>query len=168
MKKDGEWLKQKLAQNGFDLQDLSKQSGISLERLEEIAASQSTDQEDWNVILSVLNDYPTLYAPSSDLIGEIQSRIEAAGEDDPCTVFYGVNQGDLLFVLCQFSDLSLHGANVSPQYLFSLKFQSEIRNSRFRIHLEAGFLFEQFSSITKKERYPLRHKGRSARSGEAF
>ena len=31
-----------------------------------------------------------------------------------------MNQSDLLFVLCRFADLSLHGANVDPQYLFLL------------------------------------------------
>ncbi len=120
MKKDGEWLKQKLAQSGFTLEDLASQSGLPQQQLEKMANNEEGTDEEWNMILSVLNDYPTLYMPSADLLDEIRNQIQSSSPTDPCTVYYGINQSDLLFVLCRFADLSMHGANVDPQYLFSL------------------------------------------------
>ncbi len=55
MRRDGEWLKQKLAQSGFTLEDLANQSGLPLGQLEKIARNEEGTDEEWNEILSVLN-----------------------------------------------------------------------------------------------------------------
>ncbi len=120
MKINGQWIEQKLSQNGFTVSDLAAQSGLDAETIEKMIKTDEGEELDWNTVLSTLNQYPALYAPANDLLAIIEGQIEQSSADDPCTVFYGVNQSDLLFVAIQFSDLSVHGANVSLDYLHRL------------------------------------------------
>lgn len=114
------WLEQKLAQNGFTLEDLSKQTGIDRSTLLKMAEKEEARDEQWNTVLSVLNSYPILYTPSADLLDLLRQRIEQSSAQEMCTVYYGVNQSNLIFALCQFEDGSIHGANVQPDFLRSL------------------------------------------------
>lgn len=111
------WLEQKLAQNGFTLKDLAAQTGLSLEAIEQLSKTERGSDPQWNLVLSTLNSYPALYAPGRDLCDLIGMRIQEEGRDALCTVYYGVNQSDLLFVACRFDDASLHGANVDVSLL---------------------------------------------------
>lgn len=115
---DGKWLVQKLQQNGFTLQDLAGQSGIALPVLEKIANSDEGSAQDWDTILSVLNQYPAVRYPASDILDDIAADIETYGSDAPCNVFYGVSDNSLVF--CEYQCLDgggLHGANVDTTYL---------------------------------------------------
>ncbi len=120
-KANGSWLAQKLLQNGFTLQDLAAQTGLDLNTLQAIVDHNEADPQVWAVVLETLNQYPTLYYPAGDLIQEIQAQIEATSASNDCLVYYGVNQGELVFALCRFEDGSLHGANVDPTYLHTLQ-----------------------------------------------
>lgn len=106
------WLEQKLAQNGLTLADLSKQTDLPLQTLEELSKTEKGTSPEWNLVLSTINSYPALYAPSQDLPALLESRMQSEGDDAQCIVYYGVNQSDLLFVACRFDDGTLHGANV--------------------------------------------------------
>ncbi len=117
---DGEYLEQKLSQNGFTAEDLSEQTGLDLKTVESMIQDNKGSQEDWDVVLGILNQYPVLYYPAGDIVDEINQQIGQTGDDDTCTIFYGVNQSELVFALCQFTDGSLHGANVDPTYLHRL------------------------------------------------
>ncbi|WP_323089093.1 hypothetical protein [Allobaculum sp. JKK-2023] len=117
MKINGQWIEQKLSQNGFTVQDLSDQSGLDVAEIQKMIETSEGNELDWNTVLSTLNQYPALYAPANDLLTIIEGQMEQSSADEPCTIFYGVNQSDLLFVAIQFSDLSVHGANVSRDYL---------------------------------------------------
>lgn len=118
---NGKWLLQKLSQNGFTLQDLANQTGIDVNTLQTIVDTNQADQMVWDVILDTLNQYPTLYYPASDIVSEIEAQIQATSAENTCTIYYGVNQGELVFALCRFDDGSLHGANVSCDYLHSFQ-----------------------------------------------
>lgn len=118
---NGKWLAQKLLQNGFTLEDLANQTGIDITTLKAIENTNQADQDVWDVVLDTLNQYPTLYYPASDIVSEINAQIEATSADNTCIVYYGVNQGELVFALCRFDDGSLHGANVSCDYLHSFQ-----------------------------------------------
>lgn len=120
MQNKGELIKQKLSQNGFNVQDLASQSGLSVDQIEQVIKTGEADEETWNIILDTFNQYPALYAPADDLLAEIKGQILQSSADDPCTIFYGVNQSDLLFVAVQFADLSVQGANVDLDYLHRL------------------------------------------------
>ncbi|UNT96877.1 hypothetical protein [Allobaculum mucilyticum] len=111
------WLEQKLAQNGFTLHDLSVQTGLSMDVLQKLNQQGKGDSEEWNIVLDALNQYPVLYAPDPQILSDLSERIEEEGGDASCTVYYGVNQSDLLFVLCRFDDGSLHGADVETDDL---------------------------------------------------
>lgn len=117
---DGEYLEQKLSQNGFTAQDLSGQTGLDLKTIQAMIANNEGSQDDWNIVLDTLNQYPVLYYPAEEIIEDINDRISQDGDKDPCTIFYGVNQSELVFAVCQFSDGSLHGANVNTTYLHRL------------------------------------------------
>lgn len=115
---DINWMNQKLAQNGFTLQDLSEQTGLPLEKLETISSTSSADEADWNLILDTLNDYPALQAPAADILQDLQQDIETYGADAQVRVYYGVNQSDLIF--CEYECLEdgrLHGAPVPITFL---------------------------------------------------
>lgn len=118
---NGKWLLQKLSQNGFTLQDLANQTGIDVNTLQTIVDTNQADQMVWDVILDTLNQYPTLYYPAGDIVSEIEAQIQATSAENTCTIYYGVNQGELVFALCRFDDGSLHGANVSCDYLHSFQ-----------------------------------------------
>ncbi|MBF0578462.1 hypothetical protein IM774_01365 [Erysipelotrichaceae bacterium RD49] len=120
MQNKGEFIEQKLSQNGFNVQDLANQSGLSAGQIEKMIKTSQADEEEWNIVLDTLNQYPALYAPADDLLEEIKGQIAQSSPDDPCTVFYGVNQSDLLFVAVQCADLSVLGANVDLGYLHRL------------------------------------------------
>lgn len=121
MEAKGKWLAQKLLQNGFTAQDLAAQTDLPLSTIQSILDTNEAQDEVWDIILGTLNQYPTLYYPASDIIQEIQSQIAATSPTNDCTVYYGVNQGELVFALCRFDDGSLHGANVDPTYLHTLQ-----------------------------------------------
>ncbi len=120
MKNKGEFIKQKLSQNGFNIQDLASQSGLSAAQIEKMIQTGQANEEDWNIVLDTFDQYPALYAPAEDLVEQIKGQIAQSSADDPCTIFYGVNQSDLLFVAVQFTDLSVQGANVDLGYLHRL------------------------------------------------
>ena len=117
---NGSWLAQKLLQNGFTVQDLAAQTDLDANTIQSIIDHNEADPEVWAIILGTLNQYPTLYYPTRDLLNEVQAQIEATSSTNECTVYYGVNQGELVFALCRFDDGSLHGANVDPTYLHTL------------------------------------------------
>ncbi len=121
MEAKGKWLAQKLLQNGFTAQDLAAQTDLPLSTIQSILNTNEAQDEVWDIILGTLNQYPTLYYPASDIIQEIQSQIAATSPSNDCIVYYGVNQGELVFALCRFDDGSLHGANVDPTYLHTLQ-----------------------------------------------
>ncbi len=121
MEAKGKWLAQKLLQNGFTAQDLAAQTDLPLSTIQSILNTNEAQDEVWDIILGILNQYPTLYYPASDIIQEIQSQIAATSPSNDCIVYYGVNQGELVFALCRFDDGSLHGANVDPTYLHTLQ-----------------------------------------------
>ncbi|MBD5424207.1 MAG: hypothetical protein HDR44_03695 [Allobaculum sp.] len=128
---NGSWLAQKLLQNGFTVQDLAAQTDLDANTIQAIIDQNEADPEVWTIILGTLNQYPTLYYPASDLIQEIQAQMEATSPSNECTVYYGVNQGELVFALCRFDDGSLHGANVAPDYLHTLSMPLEAAKELF-------------------------------------
>lgn len=115
---NGKWLLQKLAQNGFGPQDLADQTGIQLQSIEQIINTNTGSEEEWDVILDTLNDYPRIIIPSAQVLDDLQEDIEKFGEDALCVVYYGVNQNLLGF--CEYqclADLYAHGSNVPTDYL---------------------------------------------------
>lgn len=117
MEMNGKWLAQKLSQNGFSAQDLARQSGLSLDTIQAMIKDEKADSTDWDIVLDVLNQYPTLYYPAQDLIDLIDQKIAAGSGQEQCLVCYGVNQDQLVFAACRFDDGSLHGANIDPTML---------------------------------------------------
>lgn len=114
---DGKWLSQKLSQNGFSAEDLARQSGLDLSVIQNMIQDQDASKEDWDIVLGVMNQYPTLYYPTKDLIDLIDQQINTGSGQEQCIVYYGVNQDQLIFAGCRFDDGSLHGANVDPTML---------------------------------------------------
>lgn len=113
-----EWLKNKLAQNGYTLNDLALQTGLSQEEIEQAAAKGEADQLDWDVILDTLNQYPAWRYPSAQIVQELEGDISEFGGDGACEVYYGVNQEELVFSACRvLANGSIHGANLSQEAL---------------------------------------------------
>lgn len=112
------WMKQKLAQNGFTLQDLAEQTQIPLETLEQVSRNELADESVWDIILETLNDYPALQAPSAEVLQDLQNDLQTYGEEAQVRVYYGVNQTDLIF--CEYECLEdgrIHGASVPVDFL---------------------------------------------------
>lgn len=118
----GKWLVQKLNQNGFSLQDLSSQTGLSLAMLQSVAADELADPMVWDVIMDTLNQYPAVMTPASSVLEDLNQDIQKWGQDGKCIVYYGVNQNLLGF--CEYKNLAdgeIHGANVDTQFLASME-----------------------------------------------
>lgn len=138
---DINWMNQKLAQNGFTLEDLAGQTGLSLETLETISRTGQADEADWNLILDTLNDYPAIQAPSADILQDLQQDISIYGDQAQVRVYYGVNQTDLIF--CEYECLEdgrLHGAPVPITFLsdFTLSLEDALT-----LFTRQNFTFQQ-------------------------
>lgn len=119
---NGKWLSQKLAQNGFGPEDLAEQTGLDIQTVKKIIESNEGTQQDWDIILDTLNDYPEVIIPAASVLDDLNEDIEKFGEDGMCIVYYGVNQNQLAF--CEYqclADLYAHGANVPTDYLASMQ-----------------------------------------------
>jgi lambda repressor-like predicted transcriptional regulator len=119
---NGTWLKQKLAQNGFTFADLSEQTGISVSDLENIADTEQASQEQWDVILDTLNNYPDIRYPAADILDDLDADIQSAGDEGSCIVFYGVSDHSIVFTGYQnLADLAYHGSgSIDQQYVSQL------------------------------------------------
>lgn len=95
--RNGAWLKQKLAQNGFTLEDLAAQSGLSPETIHALADDETGTNEAWDIVLGVLNDYPALFAPADSILDDLRALVRQGMGEELVDVYYGVNQSDLLF-----------------------------------------------------------------------
>jgi transcriptional regulator with XRE-family HTH domain len=121
MQTKSQWLSSVLKSNGFSLQDLSDQCGVSMENLNKIIHNQPVSKDVWNQVLCTLNDYPTLYYPDASILSSLQQDIDEYGQDYMCRVFYGVNASNLIF--CDYMLLGSsqdHGANVDLSTLNAL------------------------------------------------
>lgn len=128
-----EWLNKILAANGFSLDDLSNQTGISKHKIEKIASSENADKDEWNAILTTINTYPALDYPSGTILEQIKSDIDNLGIEARCIVYYGVNAGNLIF--CDYKaegDLEEHGANVPLEFLSQLNLSLQEAYELFR------------------------------------
>lgn len=117
---DGKWLLQKLSQNGFDLEDLSNQTGLSVEKLSYFTKNDEADKNEWNLILSTFNEYPALRYPSVDILENLKEDIKQFGSEAPVKIYYGVNQAQLIFTEYEcLGNGHRHGTNVPVDYLSS-------------------------------------------------
>ena len=114
------WLEQKLAQNGFTLEDLAQQSGLSLQQIQELAQTQRGTSPQWDLVLGVLNSYPSVRIPSSDILDQLQNDLQTY-PDGQAMLFYGVSDGAITFTGYQnLSDGAYHGSNTDQTYLSRL------------------------------------------------
>lgn len=118
--KSKEWLEEELKANGMTLQDLSDQTGISLRKLEKLTNSDEGDKEVWNTVLTELNSYPSLDYPSASILEDLQNDMNQVGPEAECTVYYGVDSGDLIFTDYKLPGRGLHGANQTLEFLAAL------------------------------------------------
>lgn len=116
------WLVQKLAQNGFTLDDLSSQTGLPVSVLEQLAQSEKGSSPEWDTVLDILNQYPSVRYPAADILQDIDADIEQFTDQAMCNVYYGVSDNSLVF--CEYQCLdggNMHGANVDAAYLSCLQ-----------------------------------------------
>lgn len=122
----GEWLKQKLSQNGISMDDFAEQTGIDTQDLEQIAAGAPATRMQWDVILSTLNEYPILYYPAAEVITDLKNAVANGQGDARVNVYYGVNQSSLIFACYQdLATMEMHGADVDTQMLHVLDLSTE-------------------------------------------
>lgn len=114
------WLAQKLAQNGFTFEDLSAQTSISVEDLEKLSQTERGDSLEWNTVLSVLNDYPSVRIPSSSILDDLNNDLNEY-PDGQAQCFYGFEDGAAVFTgYINLDDGQYHGSNTAREYLSSL------------------------------------------------
>lgn len=115
---DQKWLEQKLSQNGFNLQDLSGQTGIPLSVLETLDETNEETKVVWDMVLNTLNNYPAVRYPSADILDDLADDIQTYSADAQCEVDYGAGDGSLVFVgyLC-LENGRWHGSSMPREYL---------------------------------------------------
>lgn len=118
---NGQWLKKVLAANGYTPEELINQTGLSEREVENVLNDKPAKKDTWNVILTQINNYPTIDYPSDEILQDLKRDIEQETAQARCYVYYGVNSSDLIF--CDYTLIGSNqeeGANVNLQMLSSL------------------------------------------------
>lgn len=104
---DEKWLANVLNANGLSLDDVLSTLNIH---------PGNWTKEQWNEIMSYLNDLPSLDYPSESIVDDIDELIAEQGTQAMVIVSYGVNAGQLIFT--GFEDATnqrYYGSPASPK-----------------------------------------------------
>lgn len=109
--KTGQWVKELLKENGMSEKDLCEQTGLSEKVVDRLLNEDEADEQTWNVVLTQLNTYPALDYPAESILEDLQNDMNQLGPEAECAVYYGVNDGDLIFTDYKLPGQHDHGAN---------------------------------------------------------
>lgn len=96
--KTGEWLKATLKQNNMTQKELANLAGLSIPAIAKIISGERKGStETWNKIYDVIS-VPKVSIESQNFIDELREEIEIYGTSERCTVWYKVEDGNIVFI----------------------------------------------------------------------